>query len=121
MTTTISTPRLKTIYNEEIRDLLNPAGPTKLEMKDLKKGSIIVGLTRPLVKSKAELLLQIAERVIRQLLLVAQRVRQPVHRLLPRPALARTLGDLQVLHQLVQLLQQRLRLGGAALFHQLLQ
>lgn len=44
------------IYNEEIRDLLSPDTGKKLEMKDVRNGSILVGVYRPLVKSREELL-----------------------------------------------------------------
>ena len=69
-----------------------------------------------------ELILQVAERVIRQALLVAQSVRQALHRLLAlAPLAAFALSDLHVLHQLAKLLEQFGGFGHPPLFHQLLQ
>ena len=71
-----------------------------------------------------ELVLQPLERLVGQILLVAQRLLQSLHGLLPGAgltALLAVLGHLKVLHHLRQLVEQLLRLGHAALFHQLLQ
>ena len=72
----------------------------------------------------AELALHVAERLVRQLLLLAQRVGKAVHRLAALPALSLalplTLLNLQVLHHPVELVQQGLGLGHAALVHQAL-
>ena len=67
-----------------------------------------------------ELLLQIAKRLIRQALLIAQRIGQPLHRLLPLGLALAALRHAQVFHHLLEFLQRLLRLGKAALFHQLL-
>ena len=85
---------------------------------------MLARLLARLLLARVELLLQIAERLIAQILLFAQRVLQVLHRLLARRArpvaCAVVLGDAQVLHQLVELVHQLCRFGHAALFHQLL-
>ena len=68
--------------------------------------------------------LQIAEGIVGQTLLIAQGFPQTAHcliALLSLPLTARTLHHLHVFHQLTQHLHQFLRFGGAALFHQLFQ
>ena len=69
--------------------------------------------------------LQVAKAVIGQLLLVAQGLAQILHRLVAGVALTAALpvalGHLHVVHEVAQLVHQFLRLGGPALFHQLLQ
>ena len=70
-----------------------------------------------------ELLLQVAEGLIAQPLLLTQRVRQPLHRLLTGRIAALTrlaFGDAHVLHHFLQLAQRLGGFGHAALFHQLL-
>src|SRR6056297_2537436 len=69
-----------------------------------------------------ELFLQIAERLIREALLFAQRLCKAFHRLLPRrlALLALALGDLHIFHHLLEFFQRLLRLGETPLFHQLL-
>ena len=67
--------------------------------------------------------LKVAERVIGQILLIAQGFGQILHRLLARGLRAvatLALGDAQVLHQLVQLLHQLCSFGHPAFFHQFL-
>ena len=69
----------------------------------------------------AELVLHLSHRLIGQPLLLAQRLAQLIHRTLLAFALAAlALGDAQVLHHAVELLQKLLRLGHAALIHQAL-
>ena len=68
--------------------------------------------------------LQLAEGVVRQALLIAQRLAQVAHRRVALAGVARCIRvdhDLHVLHQLPHLFHQFGRLGHAALFHQLLQ
>ncbi len=81
---------------------------------------IILRLAR--LRTGVELFLQVAERLIRQTLLLPQCLGQSLHRLLARrlTLLALALGDLHVLHHLLELFERLLRLGIAALFHQLL-
>ena len=70
-----------------------------------------------------ELFLQIAERLITQPLLIAQRFGQAFHRLLTRRLATLTLlalCDLHVLHHFLQLAQRLFGFGHAALLHQLL-
>ena len=72
--------------------------------------------------TRVDLILQIVEGVVRQALLIAQRILQALHGLLALRAFAtRPLRHLHVFHHLAQLIEQFLRLGGPALFHQLLQ
>ena len=67
------------------------------------------------------MLLQLAIRVIRKVLLFAQCIAQPFHRLLVLTALpALAFGDLHVLHHLLQLFHQLLGFGHPPLLHQLL-
>ena len=68
--------------------------------------------------------LQIAEGIVGQALLIAQGLAQIAHRLLTGAALALTalaLRHLHVFHELTQFLHQLGGLGGAAFLHQLLQ
>lgn len=70
-----------------------------------------------------ELFLQIPERLVRQALLISQRLGQAFHGLLTGIVAALPLlafGHPQVLHHLLEFFQRLLRLGKAALFHQLL-
>ena len=69
-----------------------------------------------------ELVLQVAEGLIGQALLVAQRLGEAFHGALAfgLAALALSLGDAHVLHHLLKLLQRLLRFGHAALLHQFL-
>ena len=68
-------------------------------------------------------ILQFAECVISEVLLIAQRVLQTLHRLLAGAAGAiatfAALGHLHILKHLLQRIEHRLRLGHAALLHQL--
>ncbi len=69
------------------------------------------------------LFLQITEGLIRQTLLIAQCLCETFHRLLALrllPLALLALSDLHVLHHLLEFLQSLLRLGHAALLHQLL-
>src|SRR6056297_1521 len=72
--------------------------------------------------ARIELLLQIAERLVGKLLLLAQGLGEALHRLLTRALLTLTgaLRDLHVLHHLAKLFEKPLRLLHAALLHQLL-
>src|SRR6056297_3497363 len=72
--------------------------------------------------ARIELLLQIAERLVGKLLLLAQGLGEAFHRLLTRALLTLTgaLRDLHVLHHLAKLFEKPLRLLHAALLHQLL-
>src|SRR6056297_424831 len=72
--------------------------------------------------ARIELLLQIAERLVGKLLLLAQGLGKALHRLLTRALLTLTgaLRDLHVLHHLAKLFEKPLRLLHAALLHQLL-
>jgi hypothetical protein len=71
----------------------------------------------------AELLLKVAEGVVAEVLLIAERVLQALHCLLPgrlRAIAAFALRDLHVFQHLLQSVEHFLRLGHAAFLHQFL-
>ena len=103
-----------------------------LTLLALRLAAVLSGLARlPLLALLALLLLtlvrpvlQFTEGLVREILLIAQRIGQILHRLLAgraRPVAAfAALRHPQILQQLVQLLHQLLRFGHPAFFHQLL-
>ena len=97
---------------------------TRLTLARLTLIAGLAGLARLALRPlpRVELVLQVLERLIRKRLLFAQGVRQPLHGLTTGHLHSvRPFGHLHVLGQLPQTIQQRLRLIGAALLHQLLQ